>query len=252
MANIEFAGFLFDALGVAVESATVDLVDRNTTTPVRATTTTDSNGYYTISHGTEGRFDIRITSGTNVLWRKYDTAAQMEELEVATLKIRNPADTFAYNILPAAIAANRTLNLPLLTGTDTLMALSFDQADQAAMEAETNEDTYAPPNLIKHSPGVPKVWVKWEQTGAHSIAASYNMTSVTDGGAIGDTDHLWNVDFSSAEYCLLTMSEQSSGTPAIPTPPSNIAAGGANTITREAGGTAIDAPNNWLTALGDQ
>lgn len=121
MADIEFAGFLFDALGVAVASATVDLVDRNTTTPVRATTTTDSNGFYTISHGTEGRFDIRITSGTNVLWRKYDTSGQMTELEVASLNIRNPADTFKYDLLPAAIVADRTLTLPLLTGTATIV-----------------------------------------------------------------------------------------------------------------------------------
>lgn len=123
MANIEFQGFLFDALGVAVQSATVDLLDRNTTTPVRATTTTDSNGFYTISHGTEGRFDIRITSGTNVLFRKYDTAGQMIEMEVASLNIRNPADTFKYDILPAAITADRTLTLPLLTGTAILATI---------------------------------------------------------------------------------------------------------------------------------
>ena len=75
------------------------------------------------------------------------------------------------------------------------------QANQAAMEAETNEDTYCPPDLIKHSPGVAKVWVQWEQAGTHSIITSYNMTSVTDGGAVGDTDHLWNVDFS-GDYAM--------------------------------------------------
>jgi len=35
------------------------------------------------------------------------------------LNLRNPANTFSYNIVPAAIAANRTLNLPLTTATDT-------------------------------------------------------------------------------------------------------------------------------------
>lgn len=138
MANIEFAGFLFDALGAAVQSATVDLVDRNTTTPVRATTTTDSNGFYTISHGTEGRFDIRITSGTDVLWRKYDTSGQMTEMEVASLNIRNPADTFKYDILPAAIVADRTLTLPLITGTDTLAALGLAQTFSAVQTHSAN------------------------------------------------------------------------------------------------------------------
>jgi len=128
-----FQGSLLTSAGAGVASATVDLLDRDTTTPVRATTTTASDGTFTISHGTEGRFDIRITSGSDVIWRKYDTAAQMLELEVATLKIRNPADTFVYNILPAAIAdANRTLTLPLITGTDTLASLGLVQTFSAA------------------------------------------------------------------------------------------------------------------------
>ena len=76
------------------------------------------------------------------------------------------------------------------------------QADQAALEAETNEDTYAAPDMIKFSPGVAKVWVKWESAGAHSILASYNMTSVTDGGAGGDTDHVFATDFSGTEYAF--------------------------------------------------
>lgn len=44
-----------------------------------------------------------------------------------TLTIRNPADTFSYTITPAAIAATRVLNLPLLTGNDTLVAEAHTQ-----------------------------------------------------------------------------------------------------------------------------
>ena len=43
------------------------------------------------------------------------------------LDFNNPANTFAYQITPAAIAANRILNLPLLTATDTLAAEAFTQ-----------------------------------------------------------------------------------------------------------------------------
>lgn len=43
------------------------------------------------------------------------------------VKVNNPADTFAYTITPAAIAAERTLNLPLLTGTDTIVTEAFTQ-----------------------------------------------------------------------------------------------------------------------------
>jgi len=44
-----------------------------------------------------------------------------------SLIVRNPADTFGYTLTPAAIAANRTLNLPLLTGTDTLVTEAHAQ-----------------------------------------------------------------------------------------------------------------------------
>lgn len=41
------------------------------------------------------------------------------------LTIRNPANTFKYTITAAAIVADRILNLPLITGTDTLGALGI-------------------------------------------------------------------------------------------------------------------------------
>lgn len=40
-----------------------------------------------------------------------------------SVKVNNPANTFAYTLTPAAIAADRILNLPLTTGTDTLAVL---------------------------------------------------------------------------------------------------------------------------------
>ena len=44
-----------------------------------------------------------------------------------TLKIENPAATFDYTVTGAAIAADRILNLPLITGTDTLVSLALAQ-----------------------------------------------------------------------------------------------------------------------------
>lgn len=125
MANQLFAGFLYTAAGAAVNGATVDLFDRNTTTPVRATTTTNTSGYWAISHVTEGRFDVRITNGTSISFIKYDDSFQVETIETAVLRVRNPADTFDYDIVPAAITADRQLNLPLIAATDTLMTLGL-------------------------------------------------------------------------------------------------------------------------------
>jgi len=43
------------------------------------------------------------------------------------LRIFNPADTFAYNFVGAAIVAARTITLPLLTGNDILVTEAFAQ-----------------------------------------------------------------------------------------------------------------------------
>ena len=114
---ISFIDFVYDDAGDAVVGATVELFDRNTTTPVRATTTTDSAGKFSISHATEGRFDVRITNGSSVRFLKYDVSYQSEAAELALLNLRNPGETFKYVVTPGAIAAERILNLPVLTQT---------------------------------------------------------------------------------------------------------------------------------------
>ena len=72
------------------------------------------------------------------------------------------------------------------------------QANQAALEAETNEDTYAPPDLIKHSPGVAKAWAVVAGNGTLA-SPSYNMTS-TSKSATGTYVYTFDVDFSDADY----------------------------------------------------
>lgn len=135
-------------------------------------------------------------------------------------------------------------------GLGTAALLNLAQADQAALEAETNEDTYVPPDLVKHSPGVAKVWVKWEQAGAHSLLNSYNMTSVTDGSATGDTDHLWNVDFSSAEYVLAGAGTDNNR---IAVQTATFLGAGVTTITRVADtAAAADDNHSMLAGFGDQ
>ena len=95
------------------------------------------------------------------------------------------------------------------------------QAVQADLEAETNENTYAPPDLMKHHPGVAKVWASFEQIGAHGLNQSYNVTSVTDGGGVGDSDFVWNIDFANANYAAIggagTSQNIGSATPAAGT-----------------------------------
>ena len=49
------------------------------------------------------------------------------KIRSAKLQLRNPANTFAYVVTGAAIVADRILNLPLLTATDTVVTADFIQ-----------------------------------------------------------------------------------------------------------------------------
>ena len=85
------------------------------------------------------------------------------------------------------------------------------QANQAAIEAETNQDTYIPPDLMKYHPGVAKVWIRFYQSNSsHTMGASYGVASIADGGAAGFSDFTWSTAFSSAEYAILVSAEAAS------------------------------------------
>ena len=120
------------------------------------------------------------------------------------------------------------------------------QATQAALEAETNEDTYAPPDLIKHSPGIAKAWCKWEQSGTHSITLGYGWTSVTDGGAAGDTDHVVSTAFSSTNWLAVSMAG------ANHMRVSNIVSTTAfSTVTADNSHAGSDGSSNYVVMFGD-
>ena len=135
---------------------------------------------------------------------------------------------------------------------EALVQHAESEATKAEMEAETAGAKFVPPDLVRNSPGVAKAWVRWEQTGAHSMAASYNMTSVTDGGGAGDTDHLWDTDFSSANYVVVgtTVTGYAVGTDAGGGAPATTGVQTMTTDTNSQGGT--DTALNYLVAFGDQ
>ena len=129
-----------------------------------------------------------------------------------------------------------------------LQAFGFVAATQAEMEAASSTTAYVTPGRTHNHPGVAKVWVAWEQTDAHGILASYNMTSTTDGG-VGDTDHLWDVDFSSANYALAGFSQENY---IIHGRNDNRATTGITTVTKDNAGSAADSDENTLIVMGDQ
>ena len=55
-----------------------------------------------------------------------------------------------------------------------------------------------------------KVWCNWNNVGTNTIFDSYNVTSVTDGGGVAESDFLWDTDFANANYALAGICEGSS------------------------------------------
>lgn len=98
-------------------------------------------------------------------------------------------------------------------------------------------------------PGAAKVWVAWESEGTHSILGSHNMTSVTDGGAAGGTDHVYNVPFSSANYAISGAAQENGS---LGTSNATVAAGSVTTLTRDLGNTPVDLPYVSMSIHGDQ
>jgi hypothetical protein len=168
-------------------------------------------------------------------------------------------------ITTAAAAGTYTLTLPTCNGgasqvlqTDGCGVLSWatvaaiteatacDQEDRGT----TNANRYVSPEIFHRHPSAAKIFVKWEQTDCHDFVActAYNYSSVTDGGGVGDTDHLWATDFSSANYVLVTMPDNnrmlgaSGGT---------LAAGGVTTYTRDGCSNAVDQNHNMMAGFGD-
>ena len=88
--------------------------------------------YYQITTGaiTANRtLNIPITTGTDTLMTLglAQTVTGAKSFSTSALKIFNPAVTFDYSFASAAIAAARTITLPLLTGNDTMVTAAFGQ-----------------------------------------------------------------------------------------------------------------------------
>ena len=76
------------------------------------------------------------------------------------------------------------------------------------------------------------------------------MASVTDAAAVGDTDHLWDTDFSSADYVIVAAAE---GDNDVYPRAADMVAGGTSTQTNNhTNATAADSNENHIAVFGDQ
>jgi hypothetical protein len=193
--TVNLQGHVFNGAGEAVNGATVNIflvstaADESTASAdATASTTSDSTGLWTSSGIAEGLYDVRIKSGTEVRWLRYEDRIQVDTIEAANFRIRNPADTFEYDIVPAAIVADRTLTLPLITGSDTLPAIGLAQTWSAIQTFSANASFSANADIAFTG-----------TTGTNDIVltnALADALSVTDGSAdilVIDTSTAGNV-----------------------------------------------------------
>ncbi len=77
-----------------------------------------------------GIVTTKLADSTNfVLTTRTNTFGDFDNIyKDNRIRINNPADTFSYTVIAAAIAANRNVTLPLLTGDDTFVTQAFAQA----------------------------------------------------------------------------------------------------------------------------
>ena len=90
--GLSFAGFLYDDAGDAINGATINLYEKNGVSTSVANTTTNSSGYWSISHtpasGEAGEYDVQIASGASKRRFKFDDAAQISSLDTEALSVR--------------------------------------------------------------------------------------------------------------------------------------------------------------------
>ena len=86
--TITFKGFVYDDAGAAISGATINLYDKNDVATSRASTTTNSSGYWTIAHTTNGEFDVQVTSGSSKRRIKFDDAIHLSSIDTQTLAVR--------------------------------------------------------------------------------------------------------------------------------------------------------------------
>jgi len=122
MALIYQSGYVFKDDGTAVSGATIQLYQTDTTTLVTlsdasTSTTTNSDGYYSASVtevGATSSYDVKITSGSSVRYRRGNDKLQLEELD-----IRNDTGATQGGLLVANTTNNASVKVATFAGRNT-------------------------------------------------------------------------------------------------------------------------------------
>ena len=128
------------------------------------------------------------------------TSINVLDIDGATALSGAVADADLFIVDDNASGANRKVTAAVIK-----TYAGVTQAVQSDIEAETNQDTYIPPDLLKHHPGVAKFWVDIDHSsGSPVIDGDYNVASLDDNGT-GNTDINYTVAFADAHYAVVCM-----------------------------------------------
>ena len=133
MATIYQAGYVFKDDGTAVSGASVQLYQADTSTTVGSASTTDSNGYWSLSTTTEhaSGYDVKITSGSSIRYRRGNDKLQIEELD-----IRNDTGNGQGGLFVANTTNNASNKVATFANRNTTRA----DGDEIYISFELNDD----------------------------------------------------------------------------------------------------------------
>jgi len=178
--------FRFTANNFNILSGSTITIDSGATITNSGTSTGFGDAHTVVSHSD--------TSGTGAELETLTDGSNAESLHTHTHTVVSHSDTTATGAELETLTDGSTTALHAHSGGGP------SQANQTAIEAETNQDTYIPPDLVKHSPGVAKV--RWNGNANIVPMAeheSYGMDSFVDNG-VGDHTFTFDTAFSSVNF----------------------------------------------------
>ena len=216
--TVYFSGYVFQDDGDALSGATVQLLQVSDGAE-EASTTTDSNGLWAFNEADDDRYDVKITSGTSVRYRKW-----ADEISLKTLDVRNNEG----NTVGAASFTNLTNNasnqVATFSGANSTRAdgdeiyLSFKLANSAGdleefarITTEANDVTDGEEAgeirfSVMKSGTLTDVWTLDSST-TGSVSMDINADSLTLGAA-GDTDITLTFDANTGDGVITWMEDE--------------------------------------------